>query len=182
MEETNFPANITGITPQGIASWPATTPSGTPITLDKAMVINAITDMQVARMVGPNACLLPGEDVWVNDDDASNDVFTEDKRLYFGQSIETYGGRPLVTYLLYTRIEKENQFFDATVTFVPHSHDVNVANPGDVDEYFTYEVTVSVYPYEYDPKTGTFINRFDAERFIDGAPAAVMKSGIQNKE
>ncbi|MBO6205769.1 MAG: prepilin-type N-terminal cleavage/methylation domain-containing protein [Lachnospiraceae bacterium] len=180
-EVVDFPASVTGITPQGIASWPTTTSAGVPITLDKAMTINACMNLQIARMVGASACLPPYGDVWTNDG-VANDIFTNDKCLFFGQSAETYGGRPLVTYLLYTRIQKDNQFFDATVTFVPHSHDVNVATPGDVDEYFTYEVTVSVYPYEYDPTTGTFIGRFEPDYYIEGAPAAVMKSGIQNKE
>ena len=181
MEVVDFPDNVTDIDTHGIATWPTTTPSGTPITLDKAMVINACMDLQITRMVGADGCLKPYEDSWTNDK-VANDIFTQDKRLYFGQSDETYGGRPLVTYLYYTRIQRDNRFFDATVTFVPHSRDLNVANTGDVDEYFTYEVTVSVYPYEYDVWTGQFINRFDAEYFIEGSPAAVMRSGIQNKE
>lgn len=180
MEVVDFPDDVTDIDTHGITTWPTTTSGGTPITLDKAMVINACTDLQ-SRMTADDGCLKPYEDSWTNDE-VANDTITQDKRLYFGQSAETYGGRPLVTYLLYTRIQKDNRFFDATVTFEPHSRDLNVENPGDVDEYFTYEVTVSVYPYEYDVWTGDFINRFDAEGYIEGSPAAVMKSGIQNKE
>ena len=177
----DFPAEIGGIDPMGALTWPATTLSGKPLTLDKAMVHNATMAFMLAEAYPETDWKKPYEDSWTNDGDNGNDEVSVDKCLLFGHSDETYGGRPILTYMLYTRIQKDNQFFDATVTFVPHTQNINVEHAGDYDEYFTYEVTVSVYPYEYDVYTQKFINRIDDEYYIMGGPAAVMKSGIQNK-
>lgn len=180
-EVPDFPASVSGIDTTGKnLVWPAATLGGDPLTMDKAMAINALTYLQVTQ-ADEDTWLQPYDDSWTNDG-LPNDTPSPDKCLFFGHSDETYGGLPMVTYMLYTRIQKDNQFFDATVTFIPRSHDINVAAPGDNDEFFTYEVTVSVYPYDYDVRTGKFINRFDNEYYIVGAPAAVMKSGIQNKK
>lgn len=127
----------------------------------------------------------------------------EDKLLYFGFSenqcypdpdIINGKGVPKITYMLYSRIEKDNRFFDATVSFLPRSHKNNnddatmrrsVGGGGyeESDSYFTYEVTVKVYEYHYDPFTNAWVGRFasDGSARFDGAPIAELHTGILNK-
>jgi type II secretory pathway pseudopilin PulG len=129
----------------------------------------------------------------------------DDKLLYFGFSgnvtypdPDTLSGKgiPKCTYMLYSRIEKDNRFFDATVTFLPRSHASNdgsttMRRPAPLsadgyeesDSYFTYEVTVKVYEYHYDPFTNAWVGRFapDGSARFDGAPIAELHTGILNK-
>ncbi len=181
---SGFSTSISGISNQG-CTYSNPSPSGIALRLDQVMVQPAVTNLTTYKMVGANGCLKPYENVWDTDTPANN-VFSGDKRLFYGQSAEKYVGGPLdtlpkISYMLYTRVEKDNQFFDVTVTFIPRAQNVNVKDTStDKDTFFTYEVTVSVYPYDYDPKTETFINRFDADGYIEGAPAAVMVSGIES--
>ena len=126
-----------------------------------------------------------------------------DKLLYFGftggvqyddPNHSTGKGVPKTTYMLYSRIQKDNRFYDATVTFLPRSH---TQNDGDVnmrkaigvgtyeksDTYFTYEVCVKVYEYHYDPATKVWVGRFaddGSDTFAD-PPIAELHSGILNK-
>ncbi len=115
-----------------------------------------------------------------------------DKMLYFGFSHDRYPdtmtakGVAKSAYMLYTGIKKNNLYFDATVTLVPRAENSNSIYTGgsntENSEYFVYDVTVKVYAYRFDPKTGTWVERFDPETgTFMGAPAAVMKSGIPNK-
>ncbi|MCR4643625.1 MAG: hypothetical protein K5697_16550 [Lachnospiraceae bacterium] len=116
-----------------------------------------------------------------------------DKMLYVGfSSTERYAdtltkkGVAKCAYMLYTGIKKNNMYFDATVTFVPRAENKNSVYTGGTNtenaEFFVYEVTVKVYPYRFDPRTGTWVERFDPDTgTFDGAPAAIMKSGIPNK-
>ncbi len=127
----------------------------------------------------------------------------DDKLLYFGfssglqytdDSNPSGKGVPKLTYMLYSRIEKDNRFFDATVTFLPRSHATNDGNPTmrksvggggyeESDSYFTYEVTVKVYEYHYDPFTNAWVGRFavDGTNKFEGAPIAELHTGILNK-
>ncbi len=122
-----------------------------------------------------------------------NDAYAPDKMLYFGFSHDKYA--PTTTnpnwvaksaYMLYTGIKKENLYFDATVTFVPRAENSNSVYTGGTNtensEYFIYDVTVKVYAYRYDPRKGTWVERFNPDTgTFDGAPCAIMKSGIPNK-
>ena len=131
----------------------------------------------------------------------------DDKLLYFGfnnvsdaylqyDDPDNISGKgiPKMCYMLYSRIEKDSRFFDATVTFIPRSHTSNDSNPvmrkdvgggvyEDSDSYFTYEVTVKVYEYHYDPFTNAWVGRFaaDGSDTFDGAPIAELHTGIFNK-
>ncbi len=115
-----------------------------------------------------------------------------DKMLYIGFSHDRYAdtltkkGVAKSAYMLYTGIKKNNMYFDATVTFVPRAENKNAVYTGGTNtenaEYFVYEVTVKVYPYRYDPRVGTWVERFNPDTgTFYGAPAAIMKSGIPNK-
>lgn len=117
-----------------------------------------------------------------------------DKILYFGFSY--YGDRtdtnvmfpdvtgkksyPKAAYMVYGRIEAENHFYDATVTFIPKAQNHDERNNSTADDFFSYEVTVKVYEYHFDPTTHLCVGRFGAGGF-DGAPAAVLKGGILRK-
>lgn len=126
-----------------------------------------------------------------------------DKLLYFGFSDglqyvdpNVAGGKgvPKLTYMLYSRIEKDSHFYDATVTFLPRSHQNNDNNASmrkstgigtyePSDTYFTYEVTVKVYEYHYDAFNKVWKGRFavDGSDKFDGPAIAELHTGIMNK-
>lgn len=117
---------------------------------------------------------------------------TPDKKLWFGFSFnDRYAdvpgaankGIPKLTYMMYSDIRKDNMCFDAIVTFIPRPHTINIdtASGKTSQDYFAYEVTVSVYSFEFDKLSGEVINRFNATSQFDGAPCAVLKGGIMNK-
>ncbi len=138
--------------------------------LDQKMAAEAIFDLSKKDQ-------LPGDD-------------TSDKFLYFGFSYEDlYGaseinGIPKLTYMMYSRIQKHNYYYDAIVTFVPRAQNINLKTGVTSDEYFVYQVTVTVYQYDFNPITNLVENRFDAsdKHKFDGAPAAILTGGIQNKD
>ena len=155
------------------------------IPFDQFLTQDAYTTLQANA---PGA-LQPFVNTWTNNGDDTDDVFTPDKCLYYGCSDSHYAdsqNTPIMAYLVYTRIEKDNQYFDATVTFAPKQQNLlkkDSSDPNEVDKFFTYEVIVKVYPYKYDPKVGDFVERFDpATNFFEGSPAAVLVSGIQNRD
>jgi hypothetical protein len=116
---------------------------------------------------------------------------TSDKMLWFGFSDERYAdipgatkkGVPVLTYMMYSRIQKDNMYFDAIITFIPRATTSNIdASLGvSSQEYFSYEVTVSVYRYDVNKTTGAWEGRFLSTYLFDGAPCAVLKGGIMNK-
>lgn len=156
---------------------------------DQAMAGKAITELQM--FFDPT---LPYADYVAG---------TDDKLLYFGfsdglQYTDTDNpsgkGVPKLTYMLYSRIQRDNHFYDATVTFLPRSHDSNNGNASmrkpaggggyePSDTYFTYEVTVKVYEYHYDAFNQVWVDRFaaDGSARFEGAPVAELHSGIMNK-
>ncbi|MCR5251211.1 MAG: hypothetical protein K6E50_11445 [Lachnospiraceae bacterium] len=126
-----------------------------------------------------------------------------DKLLYFGftgnvqfadPTHSSGKGVPKTTYMLYSRIQKDNRFYDATVTFLPRSHTQNngkaeMRRPVGggsyeaADTYFTYEVIVKVYEYHYDPAKKLWVGRFaeDGSNTFQDPPIAELHSGILNK-
>ena len=171
-------SHITAITQDGF------TQSGV-LPFDKTMVETAV---DLLRTDHYGDVKKPYENTWSPVAGATN-IYTSDKCIYYGTSTEHYSdGTPIMAYLLYTMIEKDNQFYDATVTFRPTSTTMFKKDDTDVNEkteFFSYEVVVSVYKYEFDPATDTFVSRFDdtpeGAGNIEGTPAAVMVSGIMNK-
>ena len=143
---------------------------------DQDLASKAITNLH--GLVGD------GSSIPVNIDD---DEAATDKLLYYGFSSDKYSEKikeaPMVTFMMYSRIQRKNMFFDAIVTFIPRASNVDYLPSYDKnDEYFLYEVTVKVYPYRYDPKQGIWVERFnDSGTRFDGAPAAIMTGGIPNK-
>lgn len=129
---------------------------------------------------------------YVDKDQSLYDANPYDKLLYFGFGSDMYPapdstskGIPKLAYMYYSRIEVENRYFDATVTFLPRSQYVSAgrAKAGEtVQKYFTYEVTVKVYEYHYDTFNHRWEGRFDPTtgKFA-GAPSAIVTSGILNK-
>ncbi len=130
---------------------------------------------------------------YVDKDQSLYDANPYDKLLYFGFSSDMYPapdavskGIPKLAYMFYSRIERENRYFDATVTFVPRSQYPGTLARNKTGEtchkYFSYEVTVKVYEYHYDAMSHRWIGRFDPDTGrLEGAPAAKVTSGILNK-
>ena len=159
---------------------------------DQVMAINAIKELRANF----NPALTYEEYTATKNDKllyfGFNDV-SDDYLQYDDPDIPSGKGIPKMCYMLYSRIEKDNRFFDVTVSFIPRSHNINKDDPTmrrsigggayeKSDTYFIYEVTVKVYEYHYDPFTNAWIGRFapDADRF-DGAPIAELHTGIYNK-
>ncbi len=182
-----FSSNITGVA-GGPITQDGYVNAETDMPFDKVMVEEAVKKLRNDQMAG---VLLPYEDPWVYNNDRDNTKFTSDKCLYYGFSTETYSdpySTPIMAYLLYTRIEKDNLFFDATVTFTPTAQAnfrKDATDTNERDYFFTYEVIVKVYQYEYDPSVGDWVGRFDdsteGKGNIEGSPIAVMVSGIPNR-
>ena len=114
----------------------------------------------------------------------------------------------MMIYMVYNRIQKDNHFYDAVVSFTPNAQNAGkdaldndwlVPGTTDVknDDYFSYKVRVTVYEYQYygnDPVTGDPLglsedgalwpSRFETVNGVEvfeGAPVAIMESGIQYK-
>jgi hypothetical protein len=125
-----------------------------------------------------------------------------DKLLYFGFNNIQYAdplhssgkGIPKLAYMLYSHIQMDNRLFDATVTFLPRSHTQNDGKAEmrksvgggayeKADTYFTYEVTVKVYEYHYDPAKKLWVGRFaeDGSNAFQDPPIAELHSGILNR-
>ena len=155
---------------------------------------------------------MPYEDNYMDPDhpyetDDINTPATVDKRIYYGGSPERYVAKPehsavpKIAYMVYNRVQKDRYFFDVVVTFTPKpvdegkdalGNDWNDVTTGDIkpDDYFSYQVTVTVYEYMYvgnDPVSGeeyglqtdgTWKSRFEGDYF-EGTPLAIMTSGIQ---
>ncbi len=116
---------------------------------------------------------------------------TTDKKLYFGFTAKNrYAdtsseekGFPKACYMMYTRIQKEKYYFDAIITFLPRAMNGAYTNTStNVDDFFVYEVTVTVYPYEFDPNTSTWKGRFDEKGNLEGEPAVILTGGIMNRD
>ncbi|MBR5421331.1 MAG: prepilin-type N-terminal cleavage/methylation domain-containing protein [Lachnospiraceae bacterium] len=135
------------------------------------------------------------------------DTAPADKLFYYGFSWSDYylesqtgadDGYPKLAYLLYSRIEQNGHYYDATVTFIPRAQNVrtetvskNIAGVMQsveevrLDDYFTYEVTVRVYEYRYDSQNGVWAERFVSDGssvWFDGPPLVTLTSGIMNKK
>ncbi len=107
------------------------------------------------------------------------------KRYVENSYYEDDGGAPLFSYMVYSRIQKDNYFFDAVVTFVPQAQNLTKKSGVKVlDTYFNFKVSVTVYEYTYDDynkDTGEWPSRFDEHGYFEGTPLARMETGIQNK-
>lgn len=134
-----------------------------------------------------------------------------DKLIYYGRSVEEYAsatagtaGIPKMCYMVYFRIQKDGNFYDAVVSFVPNAQNEGADAKGNAwlkpgttekmdDDYFSYKIRITVYEYKYegaDPVTGvgygydastkTWPSRYINHMF-EGEPVAIMESGIQYK-
>ncbi len=110
---------------------------------------------------------------------------------------------PYMAFMVYHRIQKENYFFDAVVTFVPRAQNKGVDEHANtvVDYHFAYEVKVTVYEYDANPTDHEYRTASSEEaalgenrpgttviwpsrylgNYIEGSPIAVMTTGIQSR-
>lgn len=156
----------------------------------KAMVADAVNNMVTVRLTAQDP-LAPNTDSWDGDKNNMANVISSDKILYYGFSSNTYppeaGGSaiPKAAYMLYSRVQKDNHFYDVAVTLTPTAQN-KIRRPEDdpdttKDQYFSYKVVVSVYEYnydDYDPDTKEWPSRYEGGT-LEGAPIAVLTSGIQ---
>ena len=181
--------------------------------MDFNTVISTSAVQYLKWMISSTEPRMPYKDTGVDADhpysDAVGNPMTSDKFLAYGYSTQFYvdgdGNKtePLISYMVYTRIQKDNYFFDAVVSFVPNGHVIPSGGTKTdalgqtltslTDEYYTYKVRVTVYEYQYEGKDdsgvpqgynatdGTWPSRFNGDYF-EGTPIAIMESGIPYKK
>lgn len=193
--------------------------NGQKYTLDPTvanMDINTVISTSAVKFLKANITLeepkKPYYDTGVDDAhpyaQADNSPMTSDKFMAFGYSEEFYkdseghNTEPVISYIVYTRLQKDNYFFDAVVSFIPNGHAYPSGTPKTdafgtevtsvMDNYYTYKIRVTVYEYQYDGKDdsgaalgynstdGSWPSRFDGDYF-EGTPIAIMESGIPYK-
>ncbi|MBR3308028.1 MAG: type II secretion system protein [Lachnospiraceae bacterium] len=135
-----------------------------------------------------------GADGKVMKDSNGYDVYpaSADKRLYFGYSDDGSDPAngvdrqytPLMAYMVYTRVNKDQYYFDVVCTFTPMAH-------SDTEKYYTYNVKLAVYEYTYDVTAGPSgdvvssddrVDRTDVDYVIfEGTPIVTLEGGMMNK-
>lgn len=149
------------------------------IELDQAVSTKAIEAL-TTRMQG-DAPLDPADEVWNGDKTSADNNISSDKMLYYGFSDDKYAdGNPKVAYMMYTRLNKDNHYYDAIITFVPSPQNVNTDSSG-TDKYFSYKVRIAMYEFDIDDYEGpdAWPSRFDGSGHLEGSPTAVFETGIQ---
>ena len=158
----------------------------------KAVVADAVNNMITVRLEAEDP-LNPNLDSWDGNKANTENKISSDKILYYGFSSNTYAPEadgttiPKAAYMLYSRVQKDNHFYDVAVTLTPTAQNKIMREDDDPDTtrdiYFTYKVVVSVYEYnydDYDKDTKDWPSRYEGGT-LEGAPIAVLTSGIQYK-
>ncbi len=189
-ELDTFTGNITVSDLKGVIPGVANVP------LDKLMTKDAVANLRQrcidASGGGVSTVYAPNEDSY-DVDTIEEAVIADDKIMYYGYSADkNKDNTPKFSYIVYNRVQKGNYFYDVTCIFIPRSTDKNVLSTSPADDFFPYEVKVSVYEYkydDYDPTAEDFdaavwesrFEQIDGSWYFEGEPVAVMTSGILNK-